>query len=70
MSIKIQSASYVAELTESASGSLSITVTPLEQSGDYCVPLAIETYSVICETILKLWRGQLRIYADPLRYRC
>ena len=70
MSIKISSASYVAELTEGANGSVSITVTPQEWSEGSYVPLATETYWDIFVTLQKLWREERNIFANLLLYRC
>lgn len=70
MNISLATASSAVELTESESGSVSITVTPLEQLEDYFAPLATETLSDILETIQTHLSVQQSTSDSHLLYRC
>lgn len=70
MSTKKVIASFVVELTESANGSQSITVTRQEPYVDYFVPPATATYLGIYATIRKLLNELQTISENRLLCRC
>lgn len=70
MSTKKVIASYVVELTESASGFQWITVTQQGQSEGFSARRAIATSLDISETIQQLSKELLSTSASRLLYRC
>jgi len=70
MNTKKVIASFAVELTEKESGSVWITVTPLELSEDFSVPVATAMSSVIFEMSRKLSNGLQPTYGSRLLYRC